>query len=63
MTVIFSHTWKKGHVLRRMLLIATVGIISLAGNSIWQPYRLWVATAGERQRPPVQGVVTAPTGI
>jgi hypothetical protein len=60
MTVIFSHTWKKGHVLLRMLLIAMVGIISLASMSIWQSSRLWVATAAERQRPPVQGVVTAP---
>ena len=55
MTVIFSHTWKKGHVLRRVLLIATVGVISLASHSICQPYRPWIATAEERQRPPVWG--------
>jgi hypothetical protein len=63
MSVISSRTGTKGHRLRRVLLIAAAGIISLAGLSIWQAYMLRAATAGERQPPPlppVQGVVTAP---
>jgi hypothetical protein len=60
MSITFSHTGKKGRMLCRVLLIAAVGIISLSGMSIWQAYRLQVATAADRQRPPVQGVVTAP---
>jgi hypothetical protein len=60
MSITFNHTGKKGGMLRRVLLIAAIGVISLAGVSIWQAYRLRVATAADRQRRPVQGVVTAP---
>jgi hypothetical protein len=60
MHIALSDTWKKSRMLPRVLLIGAAGIISLAGMSVWQAYRLQAAAAGERQRPPVQGVVTAP---